>query len=173
MSTPTPDWGKAKLEQRRDSSIALAKRAAIAVVVAALAYFIGYPLYKQFVGKNQAAIAVSNLSQMGKAVMIYATENDDRLPPVDYMAGLKSQLHEESTMKCPITGEPFKLNPKVASLQLSEIGNKETLVIFYAGSHDTPDFRYDRYSAVGFLDGKSKRIEAGDTLDWEPKPVPR
>lgn len=163
-----PNWEQSRVEQRRMAQRLAVKRLIILVVIVVLGYVIGYPVYLRFVGAQQAATAVTRLKSLSQAAIMYSQEADDHLPLLDYVDALKPHLRSEDWAICPLEGDYFGLNSKVAGLTLTEIGNRKDVVLFYVGQNDQPDFRYSIYSAVSFADGNAKRIETQDKQVWEP-----
>ena len=82
------------------------------------------PVFGRARDKAQQTACMSNLKQIGVALHIYATENDDSLPPADsWREALEPYLQAEEVYMCPSTGEQYVFNEALGGQNIEAIGN--------------------------------------------------
>lgn len=115
--------------------------------------------------RTQAAQAtsLSNLKQLGLALVMYASDYDEVLPPMQdaetVKAALEPYVSNEQLFVHPTTGEPYQPNPILSYHKLAHISNPAEFVTFYEASPWEDGSR-----GVAFLDGHAKRV---DEEEWE------
>jgi len=93
--------------------------------------------------------SANNIRQCLIAVQIYAQDHEMTMPPMDNIDQVVAVMHlPEKVWKHPLTGEPYRANAKIGGKKTGELGEPQTVVIFYEGSNWTNGTR-----VVGFLDG--------------------
>ena len=105
--------------------------------------------------------SLSNLKQMGTALLMYAQDYDDRLPPMKKMetteAVLMPYIKNNNVFINPDTKEHYKANPAFSEQPAAKIDLPASTVAFYEA---TP--AKDGTRGVCFMDGHSKRIAEAD-----------
>lgn len=99
----------------------------------------------------------ANVRRLAVALLQYAQDNDERLPPMrdaqSARAALTPYVPEERFWLHPWTGEPFEPNPALSYRRLGHIANPGEVAAFFA---PRPGWRGRR--TVGFLDGHVERV---------------
>jgi hypothetical protein len=105
--------------------------------------------------RNSAS--VSNLKQLGTALLIYAQDYDERLPPVADAGSARELLNpyvkNEQIFLQPATGRPYEPNPVLAGRSLAEIDVPAETVSFYE-----PEAAPDQTRGVAYVDGHVQRL---------------
>jgi hypothetical protein len=130
-------------------------------------------------------ICVSNISQLSVGVMMYATDNNERLPAgTNWCDVLMPYVKIERTYVCGLgkRGQKshYAFNAKLAGREMKDIQTPaQTVLIFEAdsgwnaagGQELFPAKpRHDGLHAVGFADGHAELVQAArlEKLRWEP-----
>ena len=105
--------------------------------------------------------SVKNLKQLGTALMMYAQDYDERLPPMkDYAKTQKVLLPYVKDMSVfinPVTKEPYRENPALSGALMAKIDLPAETIVFYEA-----EAAKDGTRGVYFLDGHVKRIKESD-----------
>ncbi|HSI72759.1 MAG TPA: hypothetical protein VK934_06240, partial [Fimbriimonas sp.] len=119
-----------------------------------------------------------NLKHLGQAHLLYATENQDRLPPGPVWRTATSPYVIEEVTSCPRarTKSSYAMNQACSALSLNDIVNANTVLLFeidsnlpnpVGGANDvTP--RHEHRPAFYCLDGHVIRNRP-TTVRWNPK----
>lgn len=107
--------------------------------------------------KDASAESVSNLKQLGLAVMQYLQDYDETYPPIKGASQVKNALmpyvKSASVFLDPHTKQQYKFNPKLSGLTLAKLADPAGTVLAYEPGPDKSKTR-----AVAFADGHVKRI---------------
>ncbi len=109
--------------------------------------------------RNEArnAQSLSNLKQLGTALMMYTQDYDEKFPPMKTPQAVKKAvlpyLRNESAFTNPITGKPYLPNVWLSGKSLASFASPALIVGFY---EDAP--APDGTRAAAFADGHAKRF---------------
>ena len=144
-------------------------------------------------GGPEAAACMTNLKQLGLAVMMFAQDHDERLPSADkWTDEIMPYLKNENLLKCPTAKDlacAYALNKRIAGKSLAQIPNPAaTVLIFestkgarnYADAMETldPKGRHNGGNNFVYADGHAKWVkvgqnpEAADVAGGGPPPPP-
>ncbi len=119
---------------------------------------------------------VSDLKQIGLAVMQYMQDYDEKLPPMKTPAVAKKALFpyvkSDSVFEQPQTHTLFQPNTSLSGRSLASFDNLTSMVVYYEAAPEADGLR-----AVLFLDGHVKRLSDADwqqakTASHVPNPPP-
>jgi len=132
--------------------------------------------------KAQRTHCVNNLKQLGLAVRIYATDNQDQFPPATtWCNAIQLAVGSPQVFQCPLAPDQqcaYAFNNKLAGKKTSEV-NPETVMVFESeagwnangGSELMLDpSRHGRIFVVGLADGSVRSVTATElqNLRWDP-----
>jgi len=107
--------------------------------------------------------SLSNLKQMALAVVMYAQDYDEVLPPLKTLGeaeeALSPYVRDESIFAQPDTDVPYKTNPVLSGKKMAHITNAADMILFYEAKPADDGTR-----GAAFLDGHAKRLTADE---WE------
>ena len=107
--------------------------------------------------------SLSNLKQMALAVLMYAQDYDEALPPLKTIQAAQEALspyvRDESIFTQPDTDVPYKTNPVLSGKKMAHITNAADMILFYEAKPADDGTR-----GAAFLDGHAKRLSADE---WE------
>ena len=87
--------------------------------------------------KAQGSAASSNMKQIALAVMMYAQDYDQVLPPMadaeKFRKVILPYIKNHAVFTSPATGKPFRPNPRLSGRKLASLGNASSVVILYSG----------------------------------------
>jgi len=135
--------------------------------------------------RAQSIQCMNHVKQLNLALMMYATDNNDRFPPADQWCDLIKPYTGGSTMMFQCPAEPggrcaFSYNASLANQKLSNNQSPmKTVLVFssadgwnQSGGRDLAKAHKHgaRTITVGFADGHTemRRIEQMQSLQWEP-----
>lgn len=160
-SVPTTSPG------RNPVLIAVIVCAALCVVCLPIAGAILFPVFSQARLAAEKRITVSRLKQIGTAALIYATDNDDHLPPVmtsaldagPYIGKFVALTTEGETLEQALTSKnarsnTLRGNETLAGQDPFELQQPQLTLMFF-DSMDWPGGK----RCVGMADGSAKTIE--------------
>ncbi len=105
--------------------------------------------------------SLSNLKQIGLAMMQYVQDNDEKLPPMKSAAVTKKALFpyvkSDAVFQQPQTHEPYLPNTSLSGHSLASFQNPATMVVYYEAGPAPDGMR-----GVVFLDGHAKRIHESE-----------
>lgn len=123
----------------------------------------------------QKTACLSNIKQLGLAVMMYLADHDDKysMNPSKLKAALEPYTKNDRLWNCPLTpkaGPAFSMNAKLLGKNAANIADPASTVMLYEGSKGKLDFKHAGYAGVAFADGHAKMInaEAAKKLRWNP-----
>jgi hypothetical protein len=132
--------------------------------------------------KAQTINCVNNVKQLGLAVRMYATDNDDQFPPAaKWCDAIQTYVQSPKPFQCasdPNLRCAFAFNQKLDGLKEGDI-DPQTVVFFESSTGWNAAGGPELFSAhkhsrtrivVGFADGSVKQLPRAelDTLRWEP-----
>lgn len=125
--------------------------AAIFIACTAVAGGFGIARARQVPGSNETA-CVSNLKQVSTALLMYMQDYDEKLPPMQSMAGTQKRLQpyvkNMQVFICPATTKLYNANPALGGKALAIFAEPPKAVTFYDAAQHA-DGKY----AVAYLDG--------------------
>jgi prepilin-type processing-associated H-X9-DG protein len=118
---------------------------------------------------------LSNIKQLGVAVMIYLADHDDKytMSASKLRSALDPYTKNEHLWFCPSgskTVPAYSINTRLIGKSAEQIKDPANTVMLYEGSKGKLDFRHDGTAAVTFADSHAKMIKAADAkyLNWKP-----
>lgn len=113
--------------------------------------------------KAKAAECLSNLRNVGLALMMYVQDYDEFFPPMKVLAQtqkvLDPYLRNPSLFNCPVTKKPYQPNPYLHLKRLKDVSKPAETPAFYdAQSHP------DGMRGVVFTDGHAKMLSS---KEWQ------
>ncbi len=125
-------------------------------------------------GPDLRAQCEANINQITAIIIKYATEHDSKLPESgNWQEDIKAYLVEdeqavEALLRCPITGQPYVFNEKVAGKSIKELGSSSDVPLIWEVHGDNgraphtglvwevrgDNQRNRRFSYVGHLGGQ-------------------
>lgn len=127
--------------------------------------------------KARQATCESNLKELNLALLMYATDHDERFPAegVNWDEVLKPYFSSEELLECPSDTErpSYQLNPPVRGLGWSQIRYlAQTVSIFESDDGGNVVYRHMDGANFAFTDGHVKWYQSGDEseqeLIWDP-----
>jgi hypothetical protein len=114
-------------------------------------------LFEAATEKATETASVSNLKQMGLALMMYVQDYDEVFPPMKDPATVKKLLmpyvKNESVFVDPISKKPYQPNPILSRKKMAHIASPASFVAIYETEPAADGTR-----GVCFLDGRVKRV---------------
>lgn len=116
-----------------------------------------------------------NTKQISRALLMYAQENNDRLPPVgDWQASLSPCIHSDRIFICVAReDEPtphFALSPQITLRSLDELEAPENVLLFYEiDATGRLVFPHDGGAHYAFADGHSKWVSRKEAHEEYPE----
>ncbi len=112
--------------------------------------------------KSARIKSLSNLKQVGLALVMYAQDYDERLPPLPNAAVAKKLLYpylkNEAVFREPKTGRPYEVNQALSGARVARFArNAARVAVFYETLPDENGLR-----GVAFLDGHARLIHEDD-----------
>ena len=112
--------------------------------------------------------AGDNLSKLAVAVQMYASDNDETLPPTADMDGFRKAIGEyvdsPDVFVDPDSGEPYALNPTVSGKRVREIEDPKNTIVIYQ-----PKPGKDGRRGVALLEGSTRRLSDDQWNDLKAK----
>lgn len=109
--------------------------------------------------KAEAGDAMRHMRQLATAMMMYAQDYDEVLPPMRDSGKLKEVLlpyvKTEEVFRSPATGQPFRSNPRLSGRKLSSLGNPASVVMLYSAAPEPDGTRL-----IARADGSVRAISA-------------
>ncbi|MGI4787982.1 MAG: hypothetical protein ACRYFS_03930 [Janthinobacterium lividum] len=106
-------------------------------------------------------VSMSNLHQIGVAVVQYTQDHNEVLPPMKSVAEADDALHpyinDVKIFENPITHQRYQTNTSLVHRNLASVEEAGAMVIYYETSSDA-----DGKRAVLFLDGHVERVTEAD-----------
>jgi prepilin-type processing-associated H-X9-DG protein len=132
---------------------------------------------------SRQAACQSNMKQLGLGLLMYAYDNDARLPPAavwDWR--IEPYVKSPSLFRCPDVTPPatYGANAAAGGVNIERVAEASQTVLlfeadtvvrsFYGGKVDVARERHSGGSHFAFVDGHAKRVSAAgvDALTWEP-----
>ncbi|MBV9851884.1 MAG: hypothetical protein JO250_19630 [Armatimonadetes bacterium] len=113
--------------------------------------------------QNLGIQSLSNLKQLGLAVLQYTQDHDETLPPMQDAATVKKAIYpyvkSDAVFINPLSKQPYVPNTSLSHRKLASVSAPASLVLYYEA---TP--APDNTRAVLFMDGHVKRIPESQWL---------
>ncbi|MEP6754064.1 MAG: hypothetical protein ABJA67_01080, partial [Chthonomonadales bacterium] len=116
-----------------------------------------------------------NMMQICIALLEFAQDHNEKfdLTAANYVGKIKPYIKDNKIFHCPsVTGKdvPYAFNKNLNSIFLAQVESPSTTVMVYEGKDGKLDFRHSGKSYVGFIDGRTKLIDAAGAakLRWKP-----
>jgi hypothetical protein len=151
------------------------------IVIVSLLATILYPVVRQAQDMGRQASCQSNVRSRGGALLQYATDNDDHLPPASQWHSASSRYLKEEKGPCPSLSHPapgvlgYAMDSRLSERSLKHIGAPhEKRALLYESSNLTQDAHdpgisfivRHGYGIITFVDGHSwgRKQEPGEQL---------
>ena len=99
------------------------------MLLAALAVFaaILFPVFGRAKEKAQATACLSNVRQLGMAVLMYAADHEERLPEADSWKDAIAEYvgDNEALFTCPVTGQRYIFNEALSDVDMKDLDNPQ------------------------------------------------
>lgn len=106
-------------------------------------------------------LSLSNLKQIGLAMIQYVQDYDEKLPPMKSAAVAKKALYpfvkDDAVFQQPQTHEPYQPNTSLSGRSLASFERPAEMVIYYEAGPAPDGTR-----GVVFLDGHARRIRESE-----------
>ena len=110
------------------------------MLLAALAVFaaILFPVFGRAKEKAQATACLSNVKQLGLALMIYAADHEETLPKADSWKDAIAEYvgDNEALFICPTTGQRYIFNEVLSGADLKDLDNPQETPILWEPALD-------------------------------------
>lgn len=123
----------------------------------------------------RGAACLSNIKQIALAIMMFLTDNDDKLSltNTNWKSKLDPYMKNSKLFTCPADkagSTSYALNTKLSGLNFNKIQSPATTVLVYEGKGGVLQFRHKGRAAIAFCDGHAKLVtkEQAKTLNWRP-----
>lgn len=132
---------------------------------------------------SRQAACQSNMKQLGLGLLMYAYDNDARLPPAAvWNWRIEPYVKLPSLFRCPDVTPPatYGANAVAGGVYIERVAEASQTVLlfeadtvvrsFYGGKVDVARERHSGGSHFAFVDGHAKRVSAADVdaMTWEP-----
>lgn len=124
----------------------------------------------------RSASCLSNLRQIGLALMLYMQDHDEYFPPKAdaYVDKITTYTKTKQVFTCPLDPAgttSYSFNSGIAGVALAVITNPAKTVLVYEGKDGKLDYRHDGQAHVAFADGHVRAIkpEEANGLIWTVK----
>jgi len=103
--------------------------AALGIVAAML-----FPVFARAKEKAQEATSLSNISQLGMAVLMYAADHEETLPEANSWKEAIAEYVGDNTaiFICPATGQPYTFNEALSGVDLKDLDNPQQTPMLWA-----------------------------------------
>lgn len=153
-----------------------APEVAVPAAICALFGFLTAPLIDITRTSGYGALCLENVAEIPKAMIGYAVDHDDHLPPTSAWQDL---LHRnDGSLRCPATSAPYSyaMNSALSREKRSKLEREEETVLSFdcnayaanpAGGEEWFARRHEGGGGIGFVDGHAKMIR-GENVIWKP-----
>jgi len=138
--------------------------AAIAIVAAIL-----LPVFGRAKEKAQEAASLSNISQLGMAVLMYAADHNETLPDADTWKEAIAEYvgDNEAVFTCPTTGQGYIFNEALSGVDLKDLDNPQEIPMLWEPALDAQGSVGPHMGqfVVCYADGHAKVVDRLPTAD--------
>jgi len=134
------------------------------MLLAALAIFaaILFPVFGRAKEKAQATVCLSNVKQLGVALMMYTTDYEERLPEADsWEEAVAPYIMNAEILACPVTGKHYVFNKKLSGMDLKGLDNPQETPMLWEPARDAEGLvgpHGGRFN-VGYVDGHAQMVD--------------
>jgi hypothetical protein len=157
------------------------KDIAICLGIVSLLISLLAPVFRQAQDTARQASCVSTIRNRGSALLQYASDNDDHLPPASQWQSASSSYLQEEKGPCPALSHPapgvlgYAMDSRLSERSLERVGVAHNQrILLYESSNLTPNahdpgtsfLARHRYGLFSFVDGHSsaRKQEPGSAL---------
>ncbi len=165
-TTPTAATAPAQLAKRSSNTllIALVVGGGLVMLLAALAIFaaILLPVFARAKGKNQQTQCMNNLKQLEMAVLMYAAEHKEVLPPADsWEEAIAEYIGDAEILTCPVTGERYVFNEALGGMDMKHIEDPAATPMLWEPAVDADGLVGPHMGqfTVGYVDGHVRTVD--------------
>ena len=164
------------------------------LAVAAIVLILSAVLFPVFVGRKHdgANLCLSNIKMADMAVQVYATDNDNRLPPATtWMDAAEKYAHTPAVLASPDvrdhdpSGYGYAMNVAMSCKPTAQVHDPGGTALIFdsvllarnacSGFYGFPDPPRPHSNFVGFVDGHARSMRPEELArygpDWNPDPV--
>jgi prepilin-type processing-associated H-X9-DG protein len=147
-----------------------------------------FPVFAQAREKARATVCISHLKQVGMATLMYAQDNDERLPPagtwcdavMPYVRPKEGETPQSSfvcpTMGMQTSGQAY--NAWLSTVPLLRVEDPQTTIAAFdarggwngAGGPELADARHNQGLYGLFVDGSVRYLRSFEGVRWKPAP---
>lgn len=134
------------------------------ILLAALAIFaaILFPFFGQAKERAQATACLSNVRQLGMAVLMYAADHEERLPEAEsWENDISEYLFNKEILTCPTTGKHYVFNKKLSGVDLKDLDNPQATPMLWEPARGAEGLVGPHMGqfVVGYVDGHAKTVD--------------
>ncbi len=135
------------------------------MLLAALAVFaaILFPVFARAKEKAQATVCLSNVKQLGIAVLMYAADHEDTLPEADSWKDAITEYagDNEALFVCPVTGQRYIFNEVLSAVALKDMDNPAETPMLWEPALDAEGLvgPHGGQFNVGYADGHAQMVD--------------
>ncbi len=135
------------------------------MLLAALAIFaaILFPVFGRAKEKAQATACLSQVKQLGLALMMYAADHEETLPEADSWEDAIAEYagDNEALFTCPTTGQRYIFNEALSGVDLKDLDNPQETPMLWEPALDAEGLvgPHGGQFNVGYADGHAKMVD--------------
>jgi hypothetical protein len=163
--------------------ILIAVAAACFPLVAILAAIL-FPVFQQARMAASRTASLRNVKTIATGFMLYASQNDDRMPPAVQWQDAMQTFVDPKNFKPPRAGDPasYALNQGLGDLRLYEINRADVTPLIFEARLPGPNaiggeanvYPFGNRAVIAFSDASARTIPTSDLsgLVWQAQPKP-
>ena len=131
--------------------------AALAIVAAIL-----LPVFGQAKEKAQATACLSQVKQLGVALMMYAADHEETLPEADsWEEAVAPYIMNAEILACPVTGKHYIFNEGLSGVDLKDLDNPQATPMLWEPALDAEGLvgPHGGQFNVGYADGHAQMVD--------------
>jgi prepilin-type processing-associated H-X9-DG protein len=114
---------------------------------------------------SKRTVCLSNVKQLALGTIMYAGDNDDRLPDASHWrSAVMPYVKNAEIFRCPAdtsgAASSYRLNPRLSRLPMTAVGEPANTAMIYEGDGNGFTPRHNGMGSVSFVDGHAKVVSA-------------
>jgi prepilin-type processing-associated H-X9-DG protein len=114
---------------------------------------------------SKRTVCLSNVKQLALGTIMYATDNDDRLPDASHWrSAVMPYVKNAEIFRCPTDTSgavsSYRMNPRLSRLAMTAVREPANTAMIYEGDGNGFIARHNGTGSVGFVDGHAKVLSA-------------
>ncbi len=166
VATPAAATAPARPARRSANTllIALVVGGGLVMLLAALAIFaaILLPVFARAKGNTYQTQCMNNLKQLEVAVLMYAAEHEEVLPPADsWEEAIAEYISGAEILTCPATGERYIFNEALGGMDMKHIEDPAATPMLWEPAVDAEGLVGPHMGqfTVGYVDGHVRTVD--------------